>query len=188
MEFRLIDPCPKHLIGGLVNMRLGGWLCVCDLWPGDRGFCSFLFYCLMGLPKTSVWFWYIWGWEDDCVCVTSGQVIEVFVLFFFIILWGCQKHLFGFDIYLRLGGWLCVWPLARWSRFLFSSFYYLVGLPKTSVWFWYIFEDGRVTVCVCDLWPGDWGWLPALHLRGRPPVSNRRTPPPTEHCQGTVHW
>ncbi len=50
------------------------------------------------------------------MCVTSGQVIEVFVLFFF---------------------------------------YFLMGLPKTSVWFRYIFEAGRMTVCVSDLWPGD---------------------------------
>ncbi len=55
---------------------------MCDLWPGDRGFCSLLFYCLMGLPKTSVWFWYISEAGRMTVCGTSGQVIEVFVLFF----------------------------------------------------------------------------------------------------------
>ncbi len=77
------------------------------------------------------------------MCLTSGQVIDVFVLLFFIVFWGCPKHL----VYLRLG------------------------------------DD---CVCVCDLWPGDRGWLPALHLRGRPPISNRRTPPPPEHCQGKL--
>jgi hypothetical protein len=72
---------------------------VCDLWPGDRGFCSLLFYYHMGLPKTSVWFWYIFEAGRVTVCVTSGQVIEVFVLFFFIVLWRCLKHLLDLDIF-----------------------------------------------------------------------------------------
>jgi hypothetical protein len=55
---------------------------------GDQGFCSLLFYCLMGLPKSSVGGWYIFEAGRMTVCGTSGQVIEVFVLFFFIILWG----------------------------------------------------------------------------------------------------
>ncbi len=33
------------------------------------------------------------------MCGTSGQVIEVFVLFFFIVLWGCLKHLLDLDIF-----------------------------------------------------------------------------------------
>ncbi len=105
-----------------IFLRLGGWLCVWPLAIWLRFlFSSFLLsygvaqnICLVLLN--------FWGWEDDCVCVTSGHMIEVFVLFFSIIIWGCLKHLFGFDIFLRLGGWLCVGPLARLLRFLFSPF------------------------------------------------------------------
>ncbi len=68
---------------------------MCDLWPGDRGFCSLLFYCLMGLPKSSVCCWYIFEAGRMTVCLTSGQMIEVCVLFFFIVLCGWPKHLFG---------------------------------------------------------------------------------------------
>ncbi len=161
-------------------------VCVCDLWPGDRGFCSLLFYCLMRLPKTSAWFWYIfeagrmtvcvwpmtrwlrflfssfllsygvaqniclvlvfiWGWEDDCVCRTSGQVIELFVLSFLCIM-GLPKTSVWFRYLLDVGRMtVCVWPLTRWSRILFSSFLLSYGVAQKS--------------CLILVYLGLGGWL-----------------------------
>jgi hypothetical protein len=42
---------------------------VSNIWPGDRGFCSLLFYCLMGLANTSVGGWFIFEAGRITVCV-----------------------------------------------------------------------------------------------------------------------